>query len=179
MDVVHTKYLSRGLEICKAIQDCEAVSFTTDIWTSLQMEVYLTVTSHFITGEWRPESFVLEAKKWRTVKQPITWHENWRRSFASGTFQVPTSFLWCMTSSKHGCVHQPVGPAALLGKYERGALCRPHITTLHKQRSEAGPHLPHYCCCKALGFSCMCLLPHWLSNVHVHVTARHEPWALQ
>lgn len=63
MDVVHTKYLSIRSDIYMAIQDCEAVSFTTDIWTSLQMEAYLTVTSHFITGDWRLESFVLETKK--------------------------------------------------------------------------------------------------------------------
>lgn len=49
MDVVHTKYLSTWSETYKAIQDCEAVSFITDIWTSLLMEAYLTVTSHFIT----------------------------------------------------------------------------------------------------------------------------------
>ena len=63
MDVVHTKYLSTGSETYKAIQDCEAVSFTTDIWTSHQMEAYLTVTSHFITRDWRLKSFVLETKK--------------------------------------------------------------------------------------------------------------------
>lgn len=63
MDVVHTKYLLTRSEIYKAIQDCEAVSFTTDIGTSLQMEAYFTVTSYFITGDWQLESFVLETKK--------------------------------------------------------------------------------------------------------------------
>lgn len=56
MDVVHTKYLLTRSEIYKAIQDCEAVSFTTDIGTSLQMEAYFTVTSHhwrLATGEFR------------------------------------------------------------------------------------------------------------------------------
>lgn len=47
MEVGHTKYLSTWSEMYKAIQDCEAVSFTTDIWTLLQMEAYLTITSHF------------------------------------------------------------------------------------------------------------------------------------
>lgn len=67
MDVVHTKYLSTRseiyiyIDIYKALQDCEAVSFRTDIWTSFQMEAYLTVTSHFITGDWRLESFVLQS----------------------------------------------------------------------------------------------------------------------
>lgn len=63
MHVVDAKYTSTRAEIYQAIQKCEAVSLTTDIWTSLQMEAYLTVTAHFITEDWRLESFVLETEK--------------------------------------------------------------------------------------------------------------------
>ncbi|KAM3858642.1 E3 SUMO-protein ligase ZBED1-like [Diretmus argenteus] len=63
MHAVHTKYTSTRAEIYSAIQKCEAVSLTTDIWTSLKMEAYLTVTVHFITEDWRLECFVLETEK--------------------------------------------------------------------------------------------------------------------
>ncbi|KAL7397198.1 hypothetical protein ABVT39_018305 [Epinephelus coioides] len=63
MHVVDAKYTSTRAEIYQAIQKCEAVNLTTDNWTSLQMEAYLTVTAHFITGDWQLESFVLETEK--------------------------------------------------------------------------------------------------------------------
>lgn len=59
MHAVNAKYTSTRAEIYDLIKKCEAVSFTTDIWTSLQMEAYLTVTAHLITGDWQLESFVL------------------------------------------------------------------------------------------------------------------------
>ncbi len=40
----------------------EAVSFTTNLWTSLQMEAYMTVIVHFIDEEWGMKSVVLEMK---------------------------------------------------------------------------------------------------------------------
>lgn len=52
MHAVDAKYTSTRAEIYKLIQKCKAVSLTTDIWTSLQMEAYLTVTAHFITEDW-------------------------------------------------------------------------------------------------------------------------------
>lgn len=63
MHEVNTKYTSTRAEISKLINKCEAVSITTDIWTSLQMEAYLTVTAHFTTEDWYLECFVLETKK--------------------------------------------------------------------------------------------------------------------
>ena len=36
------------------------ISLTTDIWTSLAMESYLTVTAHYIDNSWELQAFVLE-----------------------------------------------------------------------------------------------------------------------
>ncbi len=53
MHAVDAKYMSIWAEIFR-LKHCEAVSLTTDIWTPLQMEAYLTVTVHFITkGDWK------------------------------------------------------------------------------------------------------------------------------
>ncbi|KAM3597786.1 uncharacterized protein V6R79_009217 [Siganus canaliculatus] len=53
MQAVDAKYTFTRAEIYKLIQECEAVNLTTDIWTSVQMEAYVTVTAHFITEDWR------------------------------------------------------------------------------------------------------------------------------
>lgn len=45
------------------IKHSAAISFSTNIWTSQQMEAYITVTAHFIKDDWRLESFVLETKE--------------------------------------------------------------------------------------------------------------------
>lgn len=63
MHSVDAKYASIRAEVYMLINNCKAVSLTTDIWTSLQMEAYLTVTAHFITEAWRLENFVLATKK--------------------------------------------------------------------------------------------------------------------
>ena len=60
---VHTKFESTKAVVSNLINSCESVSLTTDIWTSLTMEAYLTVTVHFVTADWRLECFVLETKK--------------------------------------------------------------------------------------------------------------------
>ncbi|XP_065115787.1 E3 SUMO-protein ligase ZBED1-like [Paramisgurnus dabryanus] len=63
MHALDAKYASIRTEVYASINNCKAISLTTDIWTSLQMEAYLTVTAHFITEDWRLENFVLATKK--------------------------------------------------------------------------------------------------------------------
>ena len=74
MNAVNAKYTSTRAEISKLI--CDTVSFTTDIWTLLQMEAYLTVTAHFITEDWRLETFVLETKKNGGKSHSRTFHKH-------------------------------------------------------------------------------------------------------
>ncbi|XP_060781454.1 zinc finger BED domain-containing protein 4-like [Neoarius graeffei] len=62
MHAVTSKYNSTKQTLQGKIENCKAVSFTTDIWTSNQMESYMTVTAHFISDNWRLHSFVLETK---------------------------------------------------------------------------------------------------------------------
>lgn len=73
MYAVDVKYTSIWAEVFRLINHCEAISLTTDIWTSLQMEAYLTATAHFITEDWRLENF---EKKWRKVIQQNTLHRH-------------------------------------------------------------------------------------------------------
>lgn len=49
-------------KVCSDIEKCSSVSFTTDIWTSQQMEAYMTVTVHLINSDWELKNFVLETK---------------------------------------------------------------------------------------------------------------------
>ncbi|KAK5921552.1 hypothetical protein CgunFtcFv8_018910 [Champsocephalus gunnari] len=56
------KYSDHRDQIVTQIENSTAVSFTTDICTSVRMEAYMAVTCHFITQEWKLCNFVLETK---------------------------------------------------------------------------------------------------------------------
>ncbi|XP_073668771.1 zinc finger BED domain-containing protein 4-like [Paramisgurnus dabryanus] len=56
------KYSDLRGQIFALVGNAMAVSFTTDIWTSVSMEAYMAVTCHFITQEWELSAFVLETK---------------------------------------------------------------------------------------------------------------------
>lgn len=56
------KYSDLRGQIYALIEKATALSFTTDIWTSVSMEAYMAVTCHFITQEWELSAFVLETK---------------------------------------------------------------------------------------------------------------------
>ncbi|KAK0135825.1 Zinc finger BED domain-containing protein 1 [Merluccius polli] len=49
-------------QVLTLVENSTALSFTTDIWTSVSMEAYMAVTCHFITQEWELCAFVLETK---------------------------------------------------------------------------------------------------------------------
>lgn len=46
--------------ICAALAQTDKVALTTDIWTSLAVESYVTVTCHYIDEEWEMKSTVLQ-----------------------------------------------------------------------------------------------------------------------
>ncbi|KAK1904419.1 Zinc finger BED domain containing protein 1, partial [Dissostichus eleginoides] len=62
MHAIKNKYNTTKQVLLEKLKACTAVSFTTDTWTSNQMDGYMTVTAHFISQEWQLHSFVLETK---------------------------------------------------------------------------------------------------------------------
>lgn len=63
MHALTAKYEGLKEKVSELIQHSEALSLTTDMWTSLRMESYMTVTAHFIDGDWKAQSLVLETKQ--------------------------------------------------------------------------------------------------------------------
>lgn len=61
--IMSAQYESLKEKVSKLIRHNEALSLTTDMWTSLQMESYMTVTAHFIDGDWKAQNLVLETKQ--------------------------------------------------------------------------------------------------------------------
>lgn len=62
MHALDANYVETKAKVLELVQNSAAVSFTTDMWSSLRMEAYMTVTAHFITEDWRLECLVLETK---------------------------------------------------------------------------------------------------------------------
>lgn len=62
MYAITSKYNTTKETLLDKIKSCTALSLTMDIWTSNQMESYMTVTAHFISNDWRLHSFMLETK---------------------------------------------------------------------------------------------------------------------
>ncbi|XP_020315982.1 zinc finger BED domain-containing protein 1-like [Oncorhynchus kisutch] len=63
MQALTAKYETTKEKVLESIKNSQAVSFTTDMWTSLRMESYMTVTAHFITEAWGLQCLVLETKQ--------------------------------------------------------------------------------------------------------------------
>lgn len=61
MYTLTTKYDELKGKVLELAQCSEALSLTTDMWTSFRMESYMTVTAHFIN--WKLQSLVLETKQ--------------------------------------------------------------------------------------------------------------------
>lgn len=49
----------------KASLDNRSVALTTDGWTSLHMDAYVTVTAHFISDDWEIKNYVLKTEELR------------------------------------------------------------------------------------------------------------------
>lgn len=56
------KYSDLRGHISALIGNSTALSFTTDIWTSVSMEAYMVVTCYFVSQEWKLSAFILETK---------------------------------------------------------------------------------------------------------------------
>ena len=52
-------YKAMANKVCAGLDMVEYVATTTDIWTSVQNEGYITLTSHYITPFWELKSPVL------------------------------------------------------------------------------------------------------------------------
>ncbi|KAK7944995.1 hypothetical protein WMY93_000723 [Mugilogobius chulae] len=60
---LNTRFEDVRSKIQQSLQCAQAVSITTDLWSSLRMEAYMTVTAHCINADWEMQSFVLETKQ--------------------------------------------------------------------------------------------------------------------
>ena len=53
-------YLKERTRVSKVLKEADAVSLTTDIWTSRRTQSYITVTAHALGADWTLKSFVLD-----------------------------------------------------------------------------------------------------------------------
>lgn len=51
------------VQIKKELKDARSVSCTSDYWSSIAQESYITVTAHFIDDQWCPKSYTLTTHK--------------------------------------------------------------------------------------------------------------------
>ena len=59
MRILELKFLEQKTKIKHWMSGCEHIAITTDCWTSLGQEGFMTVTAHGIDNEWIKRSFVL------------------------------------------------------------------------------------------------------------------------
>lgn len=59
------KGLKSSVEVIikKELKDARSVSCTSDCWSSIAQESYITVTAHFIDNQWCPKSYILTTHK--------------------------------------------------------------------------------------------------------------------
>ena len=57
--LVETRYEERKQELLKELSTAERVAQTTDCWTALTAESYITITCHYISDDWQMNSAVL------------------------------------------------------------------------------------------------------------------------
>ncbi len=57
--LVETHHKERRQELLKKLATVEEVALTTDCWTALTVENYLTITFHYISDDWQTKFAVL------------------------------------------------------------------------------------------------------------------------
>uniref|UniRef100_A0A8C7R8M3 HAT C-terminal dimerisation domain-containing protein n=1 Tax=Oncorhynchus mykiss TaxID=8022 RepID=A0A8C7R8M3_ONCMY len=87
MHALTAKYHNTKEKVLESIQNSQAVSFTTDMWTSLRMESYMTISAHFITKAWRPQCLVLETKQME--ENPTTANIAERLGEVADAYEIP------------------------------------------------------------------------------------------
>ena len=60
MEHLKDLYSEEKLQVKKKIDNAFAVALTIDFWTSCSVDLYLGVTVHFITEDWKLSSFILQ-----------------------------------------------------------------------------------------------------------------------
>lgn len=60
--LIHRKHDAAKKLLCTTLKEASSVALSTDIWTSMATEAYITVTAHYISTNWELFSFVLETK---------------------------------------------------------------------------------------------------------------------
>ncbi|MGH0161218.1 UNVERIFIED_CONTAM: hypothetical protein FKN15_040477 [Acipenser sinensis] len=58
-------YDTTRANVKQILHDCKDIALTTDGWTSLATDAYVTVTAHCITDSWERQDFVLQTKELR------------------------------------------------------------------------------------------------------------------
>ena len=105
--LLRTQY-EKAVPILKAkILDSNGVALTSDVWTSNTMEVYISVTAHFISADWEMRSCVLQTKHFpeRHTGQNI-----------SEAIQDTVTSFDIEVSKVKGVVHDTCANAELAGK---------------------------------------------------------------
>ena len=59
MNSLKQRYAAMKHTLQESFRLCGSVALTTDIWTSRATQAYITITAHYITEEWKIQSYVL------------------------------------------------------------------------------------------------------------------------
>ena len=59
MKLIELKYEEAVAKVQQTLQAANYISITSDMWNSLANDAYISLTSHFISGEWNMESVCL------------------------------------------------------------------------------------------------------------------------
>ena len=91
MGLIVCKYVKMKEEMTRKLQQETFVSLTGNIWTSIAIDAYLTLTVHFISDAWEMRSVVLGTKpldERHTGENIVTWMEEMLAEFSIGTSKV-------------------------------------------------------------------------------------------
>ena len=91
MGLIERKYVEVKEGVTRRLQQETFVSLTGDIWTSIAIDAYLTLTVHFLSDAWEMCSVVLGTKPLsdrHTGEHIVTWMEEMLAEFSIGTDKV-------------------------------------------------------------------------------------------
>ena len=57
---VTEKYEAAKIKLTEMLKDPTHIALSTDIWTSIATQAYITVTAHFISPSWELNTFLLQ-----------------------------------------------------------------------------------------------------------------------
>ena len=59
MNCLKERYAAMKYKLQESFRLCDSLALTSDIWTSRATQAYVTITAHYITEDWRIQSYVL------------------------------------------------------------------------------------------------------------------------